>query len=78
MHRAYDNLRPREGNEAFLSAWEKGETGLPFLDACMRSLQATGWLNFRMRAMVMSVASYHLVAGLARGGDTFGALVYGL
>ena len=57
MHRAYDTLRPREGNEALLSAWEKGETGLPFLDACMRSLQATGWLNFRMRAMVMSVAS---------------------
>jgi deoxyribodipyrimidine photo-lyase len=26
----------------------------------MRSLAATGWLNFRMRAMVMAVASYHL------------------
>ena len=46
MHRAYDNLRPLDGNEMLLSAWEKGETGLPFLDACMRSLQATGWLNF--------------------------------
>jgi deoxyribodipyrimidine photo-lyase len=60
MHRAYDNLRPREGNETLLRAWEQGETGLPFLDACMRSLQSTGWLNFRMRAMVMSVATYHL------------------
>lgn len=29
-------------------------------DACMRSLIATGWLNFRMRAMLMAVASYHL------------------
>jgi deoxyribodipyrimidine photo-lyase len=37
-----------------------GETGLPFLDACLRYLRATGWLNFRMRAMVTSVASYHL------------------
>ncbi len=37
-----------------------GETGFPFQDACMRYLRATGWLNFRMRAMVMSVASYHL------------------
>jgi deoxyribodipyrimidine photo-lyase len=33
---------------------------LPFLDACLRYLSATGWLNFRMRAMVTSVASYHL------------------
>jgi deoxyribodipyrimidine photo-lyase len=43
-----------------LRAWATGQTGLPFLDACMRSLIATGWLNFRMRAMVQSVASYHL------------------
>jgi len=43
-----------------LRAWAEGRTGLPFVDACMRSLAATGWLNFRMRAMVMSVASYHL------------------
>ena len=30
------------------------------LSACMRSLRATGWLNFRMRAMLVSFASYHL------------------
>jgi deoxyribodipyrimidine photo-lyase len=30
------------------------------VDACMRSLQATGWINFRMRAMLVSFASYHL------------------
>ena len=35
-------------------------TGVPFVDACMRYLAATGWLNFRMRAMFMSFASYHL------------------
>lgn len=60
LHRAYDGLRPREPDSIRLRAWENGETGLPFLDACMRSLRATGWLNFRMRAMVVSVASYHL------------------
>jgi deoxyribodipyrimidine photo-lyase len=43
-----------------LAAWSEGRTGLPFVDACMRSLIATGWLNFRMRAMLMSVASHHL------------------
>jgi deoxyribodipyrimidine photo-lyase len=47
-------------DRALLNAWAKGETGYPFLDACMRSLAATGWLNFRMRAMVMSFASYNL------------------
>jgi deoxyribodipyrimidine photo-lyase len=52
--------RPRESDAARLAAWTTGQTGLPFLDACLRYLQATGWLNFRMRAMVTSVASYHL------------------
>ena len=40
--------------------WKKGTTGWPFLDACMRQLNATGWINFRMRAMIMSAASYNL------------------
>ncbi|NDR55899.1 deoxyribodipyrimidine photolyase [Pseudoruegeria sp. M32A2M] len=60
LHRAYDDLRPRVPDRLRLEAWCNGETGLPFVDACMRSLAATGWLNFRMRAMLMSVASYHL------------------
>jgi deoxyribodipyrimidine photo-lyase len=52
--------RPRDSDAARLAAWTAGETGLPFLDACLRYLRVTGWLNFRMRAMVTSVASYHL------------------
>jgi deoxyribodipyrimidine photo-lyase len=60
LHRASDALRPRDPDATRLAAWQAGETGLPFLDACMRYLAATGWLNFRMRSMVMAVASYHL------------------
>jgi deoxyribodipyrimidine photo-lyase len=60
LHPATEGLRPREPDAARLAAWAAGETGLPFVDACMRYLAATGWLNFRMRSMVMSVASYHL------------------
>jgi deoxyribodipyrimidine photo-lyase len=60
LHSAYADLRPQTPDKALLSAWEKGETGIPFVDACMRSLIATGWLNFRMRAMLVSFASYHL------------------
>ncbi|MBP0049539.1 deoxyribodipyrimidine photo-lyase [Marinobacterium sp. AK62] len=43
-----------------LERWAKGQTGWPFVDACMRALNARGWINFRMRAMLTSVASYHL------------------
>lgn len=60
LHAAYEGLRPMQSDPARLHAWSVGETGLPFFDACMRSLWATGWLNFRMRAMVTAVGSYHL------------------
>ena len=60
LHSAYADLRPKTPDAALLAAWEKGETGIPFVDACMRSLTATGWINFRMRAMLVSFASYHL------------------
>ena len=60
MHRAYDGLRPEVPDADQLAAWREGQTGVPFVDACMRSLRATGWLNFRMRSMLMSFASYHL------------------
>lgn len=43
-----------------LSAWEKGLTGFPLVDASIRSLRETGWLNFRMRAMIVSFATYTL------------------
>jgi deoxyribodipyrimidine photo-lyase len=60
LHPATEGLRPCSPDPQRLAAWAAGETGLPFVDACMRYLAATGWLNFRARAMVMSVASYHL------------------
>ena len=43
-----------------LEAWKKGETGFPIVDACMKCLIETGWLNFRMRAMLVSFLSHHL------------------
>ncbi|WP_310497270.1 FAD-binding domain-containing protein [Sandarakinorhabdus sp.] len=58
LHPAYQGMHAHDA--ARLAAWLGGNTGWPFVDACMRSLAATGWLNFRMRAMVMAVASYHL------------------
>lgn len=46
--------------QARLDAWQQGMTGFPMVDACMRMLNATGWINFRMRAMLVSFAAYHL------------------
>lgn len=56
----YTGLRPNPGDAQRLAAWEAGQTGYPFVDAAMRYLNATGWINFRMRAMLMSFASYDL------------------
>lgn len=58
FHPAYDGLRRTD--PTLLAAWADGRTGWPFVDACMRMLVATGWLNFRMRAMLMATASYQL------------------
>ncbi len=65
LHRAYDGLRPAaitpgSIEAARFNAWATGTTGFPFVDACMRSLIHTGWINFRMRAMLVSFASYQL------------------
>jgi deoxyribodipyrimidine photo-lyase len=60
LHPALRGLRPDQRASESFRAWATGHTGWPFLDACMRSLAATGWLNFRMRAMLVSVATCHL------------------
>jgi deoxyribodipyrimidine photo-lyase len=59
FHPSFDNLR-NNFNEVYFDAWKKGETGYPFVDACMRALKETGWINFRMRAMLVSFISYNL------------------
>ena len=38
------------------AAWADGRTGLPFCDAAMRYLMATGWLPDKLRGMVFAVA----------------------
>ena len=55
----YDELR-KDFDETKYEAWLKGRTGFPMVDACMRSLHHSGWLNFRMRCLLVSFASYQL------------------
>ncbi len=59
VNKAYDAVsKPK--NEAYIVAWQTGKTGVPIVDACMRCLVATGYINFRMRAMVVSFFVFNL------------------
>ena len=66
MHLAFEGMRESEFRTDFFDAWCEGRTGYPLIDACMRSLQANGWITFRMRALLVSFASYHLWLGWRR------------
>lgn len=59
VNRGYELLE-REERLDWVKAWENGQTGYPLIDACMRCLQETGWINFRMRAMLVSFFCHHL------------------
>ena len=47
-------------NKTFIKAWKTGQTGYPLIDACMRAVEHTGWINFRMRAMLVSFLTLNL------------------
>lgn len=51
---AMEGFRGDEQDHTLIDAWKHGETGYPMVDASMRCLAGTGWLNFRMRAMCAS------------------------
>lgn len=59
VNRGYSTLE-FEGNTDNIKRWQDGQTGIPLVDACMRALNHTGYLNFRMRAMLVSFITHHL------------------
>jgi deoxyribodipyrimidine photo-lyase len=59
INRGYETLE-RPLNEKRIEAWKNGLTGYPLIDACMRCVKQTGWINFRMRAMLVSFLCHHL------------------
>merc|ERR1711966_645962 len=59
----YDGIRKEQMDseqQQQFEAWAEGRTGYPLVDACMRCLNSTGWLTFRMRCLLVSFACYHL------------------
>ena len=59
VNRAFEDLGA-ENDAQLLQAWKEGKTGYPLVDANMRALATTGWINFRMRAMLVSFLTHHL------------------
>lgn len=56
----YDKIRWRN-NETEFDAWCKGQTGYPIVDAGMRELNATGFMHNRVRMIVASFLTKHLL-----------------
>jgi deoxyribodipyrimidine photo-lyase len=52
-----------------VAAWQRGETGFPMVDAAMRALVETGYINFRLRALVATFFQYVLGEWWRRGAD---------
>ena len=75
INRAYTDIdESKEMKEHLFNAWKEGKTGVPLVDACMRCLTATGYLNFRMRAMVVSFYSQYLWLPWKPGADYLASL----
>lgn len=62
----YDQINWRN-NEKEFTAWCKGETGYPIVDAGMRELNATGFMHNRVRMIVASFLTKHLLIDWRRG-----------
>jgi len=63
LNPAYAQLQYEQNPELLdkhLLAWRTGQTGIPMIDASVRCLMATGFLNFRMRAMLVTTACFGL------------------
>ena len=73
INRGY--LAHSRGREAeLLDAWKTGQTGYPLIDASMRCLRATGYVNFRSRAMLVSFLCHHLWQDWRTGAAYLGSL----
>ena len=59
INRGYLSLNKIK-NKKFIDLWEQGKTGYPLVDASILCLKETGYLNFRMRSMIVSFFTHHL------------------
>ncbi len=62
---------PWLNNAAALTSWQKGLTGYPIVDAGMRQLWQNGWMHNRVRMVVASFLTKHLLIDWRKGEDWF-------
>ncbi|MFZ6666063.1 FAD-binding domain-containing protein [Peijinzhouia sedimentorum] len=72
INSGYDTIR-KDWNDPHFEAWKNGQTGYPLVDASMRCVRETGYLNFRMRAMVVSFLTHHLWLDWRKGAQHLAA-----
>lgn len=70
MRNAIAHIEWQEDKKA-LSAWTKGQTGFPIVDAGMRQLWATGWMHNRVRMLVASLLTKNLLIDWRHGEEWF-------
>lgn len=70
MHLKYAEMRWR-GSEKDLTAWQRGQTGLPIIDAGMRELWETGYMQNRVRMLVASLLTKNLLIDWRKGEQWF-------
>lgn len=70
LRREFERFPWREDAEV-LRAWQRGRTGYPIVDAGMRQLWATGWMHNRVRMVVASFLTKHLLQPWQAGADWF-------
>ena len=65
------NHFPWSHSEKNFEAWKQGQTGYPLVDAGMRDLWQTGWMHNRVRMVVASFLTKHLLINWKRGAEWF-------
>ncbi len=59
LNEGFNEIRNKTDSN-LVAAWEAGCTGYPLVDACIECVKNTGYLNFRMRSLLVSFFTHHL------------------
>jgi deoxyribodipyrimidine photo-lyase len=70
MQERFDTIDWRKDTRA-LHAWQKGQTGIPVVDAGMRQLWRTGWMHNRVRMLTASLLTKNLLIDWRKGEQWF-------
>lgn len=71
LNRQFDAFPWARRNEKLLARWQRGNTGIPIVDAGMRQLWSTGWMHNRVRMVVASFLTKNMRQHWRHGADWF-------